>query len=81
MFLFSLLWMSLVLAGVAGSLWLREAPRGKWLRMARVPVRVRRPVWQHEWGGFRSPNGEDAFWPRYWGVAARAGPPPSTLTR
>ena len=37
--------LSLVLGGVAGSLWYAEALRGKWLRVARVPAPVRRPVW------------------------------------
>src|SRR5260370_23732549 len=54
MLVISLLWLSLVLGGVAGSLWIREALRGTWLRMARVPARVRRPVWQSDWGSFRS---------------------------
>jgi hypothetical protein len=54
MILYGLLWLSLVLAGVAGCLWLWEALRGIWLGMARVPAPVRRPGWQRDWGGLKS---------------------------
>jgi len=50
MVLVFLLWMSLVLGGAAGGLWLVEALRGKWLRLARVRAEVRRPVWRSDWG-------------------------------
>jgi len=45
MILFWLLWMSLVLGGVVAGLWNSGALRDLWLRIARVPVRVRRPVY------------------------------------
>jgi hypothetical protein len=46
MILFWLLWVSLVLGGVAGGLSCNEAFRGKWLLMKRVPAPVRRSVWR-----------------------------------
>ena len=36
--LYALLWLSLVLGGVAGCLWLWEALRETWLRLGRVPA-------------------------------------------
>ena len=45
-----LLWVSLVLGGLAGCLWFWEALRGNWLQVARVPVRGRRPVRQWDQG-------------------------------
>ena len=50
MVLVFLLWMSLVLGGAAGGLWLVEALRGNWLRLARVRAPLRRPVWRSDWG-------------------------------
>ena len=71
-----LLWLSLVLAGVAGSLWFWEALRGTWLRLGRVPAPVRRPAWQRDWGVSKSSIGGDYFLPLPGGVVTRAGPPP-----
>ena len=75
MILFWFAWMSLVLGGMAGCLWLEEAPRGKWLRMARVPAPVRRPAWQRDWGSLKSLIEGDCFLPLPGGVATCAGPP------
>src|ERR1700736_5849354 len=76
MIFFCLMWVSLVLGGAAGCLPLREALRGKWLRMARVWAPVRLPVWQRAWGVPRSPTCGGVFRPPPWGVVRRTGPPP-----
>jgi hypothetical protein len=76
MVLYSLLWLSLVLGGVAGSLWFREALRGTWLGMARVPAPVRRPVWQCDRAVLKSPSDGYGFLPLPGGVVTRAGPTP-----
>ena len=75
MIVYGLLWLSLAL-GVAGSLCWWEALCGTWLRMARVPAPVRRPVWQHERGTFKSSVEGDRFLPLPGGVVTRAGPAP-----
>ena len=75
MVLYGLLWLSLVLGGVAGCLLFWEALRGTWLRMARVPAPVRRPGWQRDWGSLKSSIEGDRFLPLPGGVATRAGPP------
>jgi hypothetical protein len=75
MVVYSLLWLSLVLGGVAGSLCFWEALRGTWLGMARVPAPVRRPVWQWDDGGVLTLLSDgDRFWPLPGDVVARAGP-------
>jgi len=79
MILIWMLWVVLVLGGLVavGS----HAPwlRGPWLRAARVPARVRRPVWQRQGGNYRSVDlpGHALPPPR---VVTRAGPPPRPLT-
>jgi hypothetical protein len=58
MITFYVLCVSLVLGGLAVGLSLREALRGTWLRMARVPARARPPVRQNDWRSFSSrPSG------------------------
>ncbi len=71
MTLFWLLWL-VVLAGVAGRLWSWEAY--PWLQVARVPA-VRQPVWQRDWGVYRSLSDTDIPL-RLVRVSARARPRP-----
>jgi len=78
MILFCILWVVLVLGGLAvyRSDW--SFLRGLWLRAARVPARVRRPVWQRN-GEARRPDdlqGRALPPPR---VVTCAGPPPRPL--
>jgi hypothetical protein len=75
MLLFWLLWVSWVLGGVAGFLCAAEGPRGRWLRMARVPAPERRPVWQRLYGVSVSPTRGDTLWLAAPGAVSRAGPP------
>ena len=79
MILFWLLWLSLVLGGVAGFLAVRGGVGRLWLRVARVPARARRPVWQAVCAtdGRRLPwpvASPGDPWPPF-RVAPRAGPP------
>jgi len=62
MITFFVLCVSLVLGGLAVGLFVKEAPRGTWLRMARVPARARLPVWQHDWRSLSSRPSGVQFW-------------------
>jgi hypothetical protein len=78
MMLFWLLWVSLVLGGVAGFLAVKVRRDGLWLRVARRPVRVRRAG--RPWGGDvarpRAEQGDFLPVPR---VTTRPGSPPGPL--
>ena len=65
----------LVLGGLAAAWGNASWLRGLWLRAARVPARVRRPVSQRDVGQYRSLDlpGRALPPPR---VVTRAGPPP-----
>ena len=72
----TLLWLLglVVLAGVSGRLWSWEAWLKPWLQVARVPA-VRQPVWQRDWGVYRSLSDTDIPL-RLVRVSARAHPRP-----
>jgi hypothetical protein len=78
MILFWLLFVSLVLGGVAVSLWYDNRRRIPWLRVARVPVPVHRPVCQRNPGRPRSGGCRDTLLPLP-RVVTRAGPQPHPL--
>jgi hypothetical protein len=75
MVLLGLLWMGLVLGGLAASFWLSKPWRGTWFRLVRAPVPKREtgPVWQRV-------QLDPACAPRDWAgwpgtpVVTRAGP-------
>jgi hypothetical protein len=76
MLAFCVMTVCLVLGGVAGCLIFAEAPRGIWHQLKRVPVRMRRPVWQRVWGPTESLAFREPFLPPP-RVATRMGPLPT----
>jgi hypothetical protein len=91
MITFCLWCVSLVLGGWAVGLLVGDVVLGIWLRMARVPARVRRPVWQSDchsslsslaaWGEIHAarPSGINSVLRSGRGPAP-AGAPPRPLT-